>query len=360
MSKILLFTDSLGAGGAQRQLVGLACLLTNKGFEVKVCTYFNLDFYKEQLDSANIQNEIIPEAYNSIKRIVAVSKYFKKEASDWVIAYQETPSLVACVAKLLGGKFQLVVSERNTTQKISLSDRFRFFLYRWVDKIVPNSYSQEDFLAQHYPWMKDKIRTITNFVDLEQFNFIERTKRDIPEIVVVASIWPPKNTKGLILAVNILKSKNMKFHISWYGKPNEQSEYLEECDALIRRYNVENYIELREKTKNIVEVYHNADYFCLPSFYEGTPNVICEAISTGLPIICSDVCDNDRYVKEGINGFLFNPKDIANIAGVFESALQISSDDYVTCCKASRKIAENLLTEEVFINKYLRIIESNN
>ena len=50
MKKILLFTDSIGAGGAQRQLVGLAYLLKDKGYHVKVCTYHHSDFYKSYLD----------------------------------------------------------------------------------------------------------------------------------------------------------------------------------------------------------------------------------------------------------------------------------------------------------------------
>ena len=48
--KILLFTDSLGAGGAQRQLVGLAVLLKKKGLEVKVCTYYDIDIYQQYLE----------------------------------------------------------------------------------------------------------------------------------------------------------------------------------------------------------------------------------------------------------------------------------------------------------------------
>lgn len=35
MKRILLFIDSLGAGGAQRQLVGLAVMLKKKGYEVR-------------------------------------------------------------------------------------------------------------------------------------------------------------------------------------------------------------------------------------------------------------------------------------------------------------------------------------
>ena len=44
--KLLLFIDNLGSGGAQRQLIGLAVMLKQYGYEVKVCTYYPHDFYK--------------------------------------------------------------------------------------------------------------------------------------------------------------------------------------------------------------------------------------------------------------------------------------------------------------------------
>ena len=46
MKRILLFIDSLGAGGAQRQLVGLAVMLKRRGYAVKVVTYYDHPFYK--------------------------------------------------------------------------------------------------------------------------------------------------------------------------------------------------------------------------------------------------------------------------------------------------------------------------
>ena len=44
--KILLFIDSLGSGGAQRQIVGLATMLKEKGYGVKMVTYYDIPFYK--------------------------------------------------------------------------------------------------------------------------------------------------------------------------------------------------------------------------------------------------------------------------------------------------------------------------
>lgn len=357
MKKILLFTDSLGAGGAQRQLVGLAYLLKDKGYHVKVCTYHHSDFYKSYLDENHIKNEIIPNALDTRNRIWAVHQYFKREKPNWVIAYQETPSLVACFSRLMGCKFKLIVSERNTTQKIGWNERIRFFLYRFADTIVPNSFAQEKWLATHYPWMKKKIKTITNFVDLEKFYYIEHIRKDIPVIMVAASVWHPKNTLGLITATSILKDRGVKLKIMWYGKTKKWVEYLSDCYKLIEQYELDEYFSLLDKTKDIKSIYHESDYFCLPSFYEGTPNVICEAIASGLPVMCSDVCDNSRYVVDGNNGILFNPQNPYDMADKIQTFISQSDDDYMKACKESRNHAEKLLSKEIFIEKYLQILK---
>lgn len=49
--------------------------------------------------------------------------------------------------------------------------------------------------------------------------------------------------------------------------------------------------------------YRKADVFCLPSLYEGYPNVVAEAMSCGLPILCSNVCENPYIVEEGAMAF---------------------------------------------------------
>lgn len=356
--RINLLIDCLGAGGAQRQLVGLAIMLKEKGNEVKVATYYDIDFYKKQLDEAGVSNELIPSADNAKKRIVAVRDFFKKESPDWVIAYLETPSLVACAAKLLGCNYKLIVSERNTTQHVGMNERVRFLLYHWADVIVPNSYAQEKWLIEHHSWMKPKLQTITNFVDTNKFVPVEHMRRDIPEILVAASIWASKNTLGLIEAISIIKEKKIKCHFSWYGKSESNIDYYNQCEQLIDKLGVSDYIDLLPKTKEIHVKYQEADYFCLPSFYEGTPNVLCEAISCGLPVMVSDVCDNPMYARPDINGVLFDPNNPKEMADKIASLLGQNEDQYNTCRINSRKIAEEKLSQNVFIEKYLKLLES--
>lgn len=354
--KIILFIDNLGSGGAQRQLVGLAVMLKNTGYDVKVSTYYPHDFYKGYLDNNNVPNEIISGADNTKKRIIAVRRYFKQERPDWVIAYQETPSIVACAAKILGCKYHLIVSERNTTQVTGKSERIRFFLYHVADAIVPNSYAQEKYLLEHHPWMKSRLKTITNYVDLEKFSFVEHIRNSKTEIIVPASLMTSKNAFGLINACAILKSQGVKFHVSWYGISEAWPEYHSSCLDMIDEHDLHEYVTILPKTKEIDKKYREADYLCLPSFFEGTPNVICEAISTGLPILCSNICDNPIYVKEGLNGALFDPHDPNDIADKIKSLLSQSDDDYEKFRKNSRSIAEVLLSDSMFIKNYLSII----
>lgn len=354
--KLLLFIDNLGAGGAQRQLTSLAVLLKKSGFDVKVCTYFPQSFYRPYLDENQVPNEIISGAENTKKRIWIVRQYFKMEKPDWVIAYQETPSLVACAAKFLGCNYKLLVSERNTTQSVGLNERVRFQLYHLANSIVPNSYSQTHYLAEHHPWMKKKITTITNFIDLDKFYEVEHKRRDVPEIVVAASLMSSKNALRFIEACSILKQLNKQFHVSWYGRSPRWPEYHQQCLNLIETYNLSDYVSIHEKTQHIEEKYRDCDYFCLPSLFEGTPNVICEAISTGVPVMCSNICDNPQYVQEGRNGILFDPLSPEDIAKKMHLLLSQSDIEYQEYRKASRRIAEDKFSENMFMSKYLSIL----
>lgn len=358
MKKILCFIDSLGPGGAQRQIVGLACFLKEKGYDVSVVTYHDNRFYVDQLLSNGVPYIYLKKAENKLTRFWHVARYIRRIKPDVVISYLETPSICACVSHIFNRKFKLIVSERNTTQHTGKNENIRFRLFKKADFVVPNAFAQKDYILQNFPTLENKVIAIPNFVDLNHFATPKRKeRRDIPEILVAATIWGSKNTLGFIDAVYKLKEKGYNFHISWYGKNEAHIDYFNQCQEKINRFNIEKYITLKDKTTQINKIYQDADYFCLPSFYEGTPNVICEAMASGLPIVCSDVCDNSNYVIEGKNGFLFNPKNVDSIVAAFERLFALTTEDYSALCKYSRELAESKLSKETFLNSYIKLIE---
>lgn len=360
MKRILCFIDSLGAGGAQRQMVYLTRILKERGYEVKVVTYADRTFYQSDLNTAHIPYENIENAGNRFLRIFYVRKTIRDFRPDCVISYLDTPCILSCAIKLLTrGRWRLLVSERNTTQKLTIKERIKFLSYRVADRIIPNSYAQTDFINNHFPALSHKTNPIINLVDLDKFRPAESSKKsdDAIRVIVVASIIPSKNTKGFIRAVKSVKDACQKpFTIDWFGIA--AGDYCLECLEMVKSYGLEDVLRLQPKTLNIVSEYRRADWLCLPSFYEGTPNVICEGISCGLPIVCSSVCDNMQYVKSGKNGYLFDPTSEDNMADALMTALNTSWQERRRMGEYSRRLAENCFSEKRFGDQYCSEIEN--
>ena len=339
-------------------MVGLATFLKEKGYDVVVAIYHEELFYADSLLSKGVPYVFLKKAERNATRIWYIARYIRKFKPDVVISYLFTPSICASLATLTNHSFKLIVSERNTTQVTGRNEKIRFRLFSRADYVVPNAYAQEEYIKKNFPKLSKKVITIPNFVDLQHFTPSQnRKRREVPEIIVVATIWQSKNTLGFVDAVAALKQKGHRFHISWYGKDEANIDYFNNCQKKIKELGVGDCLELREKTTKISERYQDADYFCLPSFYEGTPNVICEAMACGLPVVCSDVCDNSRYVNEGINGFLFNPKNTATIVVAFEKLFALNDEEYLQFCNNSRRIAEEKLSKESFVESYIKLIE---
>ena len=361
MKRILCLIDSLGAGGAQRQLVGLATLLKRSGYEVNVVFYHKTLFYADLLNSEGVPFCFYEKAEKSSTRIYHIARYIRNERPDVVISYLDTPNICACISKLFYKGCKVIVSERSSTQKTGLKEQIRFNTYRLANLVVPNSYAQANYIESTFPFLSKKVKTIPNFVDLNKFSTpLHRKRGEVYEVIVAASIYWAKNTLGLIEAVAKLRDLGYVFHISWYGYKavyKEYQEYYNNCLKKIESLGLQSFIELKEKTNDISECYQKSDYFCLPSFYEGTPNVICEAMACGLPIVCSDVCDNGRYVCDGENGFLFDPHDVASIVSTFERLFNLNEEDYNSFSRKSRDKAEKQLSEKRFVDDYIALIE---
>ena len=352
MKTIICFTDNLGSGGAQRQLVGLACMLKEQGYDVSVLLYYDNPFYKPTLDKVGIESVVIGNTANPIKRLWKLYCYLKRQPCDAVISYQETPSLIASIFRPLFKWRKLIVSERNTTQKLTIKNRLRFALYRLADTIVPNSYSQANFLKDNYPKLSSKIVPITNFVNTDIFAPNSDRHRG-NKLVVVASNKLEKNFNRFIEAVSLCKDKLVGIKIEWYGI---REPLIPQHQKIIEERGVSDIVCVFPPHNNIQAVYQNADYFCLPSLFEGFPNVLCEAMSCGLPVICSNVCDNPHIVQQGVNGFVFDPCNVQQMADSIQRITQLSELEYEKMSQANRNKSKSMFSPVAFIEKYLDIL----
>ncbi len=363
MKRILCLIDSLGfGGGAERQMVGLALLLSEKGYNTDIVTYYNHESYPELSRQSNVNLVTLQTKDNKWAKLMAVKRHIKSVGGyDWVIAYKDGPTIIACMLKLLGGRFRLIVSERNTNQLISKRDKFKFFLYRIADYIVPNSHAQTDFIKRNFPSLQEKVTTITNFTDTSHFTPIKRCTKDKLNILTVGRITTQKNIIRYLEALNLLMSEGYadKVHFDWVGDAQMgDDEYKILCLNKVKELKLQDFITFNPATKDIVKHYQACDIFCLPSIYEGFPNVVCEAMSCGKPIVCSRVCDNPHIVQEDVNGLLFDPTEIQSIHITLKTIIEMPRPKLSEWGENSRTTAETMFSKDAFVQKYIELIES--
>ncbi|RMG45458.1 MAG: glycosyltransferase, partial [Acidobacteria bacterium] len=70
-----------------------------------------------------------------------------------------------------------------------------------------------------------------------------------------------------------------------------------------------NVVEFRGTIADTVPLYREVDIFVLTSDWEGTPNVILEAMASGLPVVATRVGGVPEIVQHGETGFLVDPED---------------------------------------------------
>ena len=352
--KIVLFIDSLTSGGAQRQMVILGNQLCECGHEVFVITYHPLDFYRSSLCD-KINYLYVTEASNTLFRIPSIYRIFKQLKPEVIISYLDVPNIIACICKLMGLRYKLIVSERNTTQSLSWMERIKFYLYRMADVIVPNSYTQTKFIEKHYPHLKNKLKTITNCAETDFFVPNSSVSKEHNTVLCVGRVTAQKNIVHFIEAVAQARSVGLDITVKWFGRYDK--EYYEKCKILITQSGLQEHFLFYDASQDIRTEYQRAEVFCLPSIFEGFPNVVGEAMCCGLPILCSNVCDNQILVKHGENGLMFDPLDVGSIRDALVSFFGLTQKEKIDMAHQSRRRAVEILNKETFIIKYLNIIE---
>lgn len=360
MKRILCFIESLGPGGAERQLSGLAVLLKQHGYHVEVCYYETNEFYLPYLHDNGVDTVFLEKATNPRTRVFALQKHIKYINPQTIISFAESSSMILGLFKMFGANYKLIVSERSTTQSLTKREKMLFFFYKWADWIVPNSNSQAEFIKYHNQKLSKKIRAITNFVDLTKFMPAEKKEvpKDFLNIICVGRLVPAKNIPLFIEAVSKVISDGYNIHVDWFGQ-DLHDNYSQECHSAIERYHMQKHILFHKPSSNIQIEYQKADVFCLPSIYEGYPNVLCEAMCCALPVLCSCVSDVPQIMEDNGNGFIFDPHNINDMVEKIERMFKLSVDEKTKMARRSREIALNTFSAEVFIQKYIDLIETN-
>ena len=139
-----------------------------------------------------------------------------------------------------------------------------------------------------------------------------RKRGKVFEILCVGRLVPAKGQHVLIQAVARLAKKEEPVFLRLVGDGPDRESLQEQAESLGVRDRV--LLEGPVNQDHIQEYYRRADVFVLPSFAEGIPIVLMEAMAMEVPCITTRITGIPELIRDGIEGFLVTPSDDEELA----------------------------------------------
>lgn len=284
VKKVIFALPNMTSGGAERVVSILANNLINKGVEVEIWLYYGSKLHYSLDNRVRIYSLGLLDV-PILKRIAVIHhklKQTKKNENSLVFVPFLGAILNISVVANIGTGIPLVACERNNP-----------YIHgkKWFQKIR----AQLPFLmASHCVFQTPDARTYYSFVKnkhctvivnpISKSKYIWEGNVSALKLISVCRLHKQKNLPMSLEVISLLKDKFPNIHLDIYGD-GELKDYIEK-EIFVR--GLTNHIALKGVTKEVPLTLSKYSVFMSTSDFEGISNSMLEAMSVGMPIICTD------------------------------------------------------------------------
>lgn len=214
-------------------------------------------------------------------------------------------------------------------------ERVERFAYRYADVGIVASDADKQFICSKYHIPPAKIEVLYNYIDTVVFRPANCEKYE-DRIIFVGRLHPQKNLFNLIEAVSV---NNLTLDI--YGNGELHDELLAHAKKINAKVNFMGVVPNNE-LPDILNLYR---YYILPSFYEGTPKTLLEAMACGLVCIGTDIEGINQIIEDGVNGYLAEGTHAGVLVEAIKRAVQLPHDSITA--EGVRRVRSNFSLETI-------------
>jgi glycosyltransferase involved in cell wall biosynthesis len=293
----------LDPGGAERALVQLVTRLDRRRWEPVVYCLADEGELVAELKSHGISVTCLgARGVGSLSVIPRLSSLLRKQRPAILQTFLYHANIVGRIAGRMARVPHIVAGIRVAEQR----SRFRLWLDRktdrWVERHVCVSEAVAKFSIERGRLPAQKIAVIANGVDAERYQTAaaaDTTQFGIPAgapiVLFVGRLDAQKGPLDLLHALRLLSARHNDVHALFVG----EGPLREEMEAAIRASEFQQRVHLIGWRNDVPELMKAASCLVLPSYWEGMPNVILEAMASGLPVIATEVEGTTELLQRG-------------------------------------------------------------
>lgn len=315
MDKIIQVVDTLNPGGAERVAVDLSNALQAAGYVVYFCVTRHEGTLIEELNKKVVCINL--QRRKSYHGLLAFRKFIIENEIKIIHAHGNSTALF-CVLSLLGVKAVRIIHHDHNPL---LKDRNIFIQKLLLSRVQSWIAVSKEILL----WVTAKIEypnpvMMINPIQISRF-YNSAKDNGISEIIVLANYREQKDYVNLLYAIQSLKKKGERIKVSCFGA-HSGGDYFLKVEALTRKLDIQDMIQLNSSTMNIPALLSRADFGVLSSASEGLPISLLEYMASYLPVVVTDVGECKRIVSEANCGIVIPPNDSSALAAAIGKMLR--------------------------------------
>lgn len=256
----------------------------------------------------------------------------------------------------MGYAFIDVHGLRKRIANLFLIGAYKFVSKHCAAQIFINSEDRALFSDAGMGASEEKIFQIDGIgVDLNKFRATLLPSQDVPSCLMVARLLKTKGVLEYCEAARIVRGRmvDVRFLLVGTFDPSSDGVPLEQLKPYIDRGD----IELIGQSNDLAQFYRDCTVYVLPSYREGVPVTILEAMASARPVVATDVPGCRTTVHHGVTGLLVPPRDSLAVAEAILALLR-GRAAAEGMARRGRELAELRFDVRVATQRQLKIIHS--
>jgi glycosyltransferase involved in cell wall biosynthesis len=346
---VLHIVDCLAVGGTERQLVELLRHLDRTRFRPLVACFKAHGELLPTLRQMGLEPRQFPlrgslMQPNTAWQIARIALLCRRERVSVVHAHDFYSNVIGVAAASMAGVAS-IASRRDLAHWLSAAQRRALRLAcALADVVVANATAVADQTARDLGISDDKLTVVPNGIDVASFDLqafrtpdplLPSGPPDLPRVVMVGSMHLPDKGHGdLLAAATLLKERGVR--AQWLLVSD--GALRPKLEAEVRRLGLDGAVFFLGRREDVPSVLTRSDVVAHPSWAEGFPNAVLEAMCAARPVVATRVGGIPEVMVDGETGILVAPHAPAELAAAIERLIRQPLDGHVMGLRGRQRV----------------------
>lgn len=319
--KICLLAGTLGQGGAERQLFYIAQALLGAGAHPRVLCLTQGEHWEARIQNLGIPVVWVGKNPSRVARLSSVCRELRRDPPHIVQSQHFYTNLYAVGAARLLGLHEVGAIRSNVASEVKNNGHLLGRLSLQLPRTLAANSAAAIQAAIGQGIAPGRLHLLANVVDTERFRPQPRSSGEVRILSVGRMTREKRYDRLLEIAASARRQSKRQIRMILAGDGPLRPQ-LEAQAAQLGLF--PDGVEFRGSQEDIAPLYRDADLFLLTSDYEGSPNVVLEAMASGLPVVATRVGGVPELVQDGVTGYMADPQATSRLA---EALLELAEDE---------------------------------